>query len=81
MDAHEKYLNKSDHDVVCDDLTDDANRTPVFGKGNRFFGISLTDSATNSPMVAMRISRKSPWEKSSDFVLESADGSTPNDAD
>lgn len=64
-----------------DDLTDDANRTPVFGKGNRFFGIPLTDSATNSPRVAMRISRKSPLEKGSDFVLESADGSTPNDAD
>lgn len=64
-----------------DDLTDDANRTPVFGKGNRFFGIPLTDSATNSPRVAMRISRKSPLEKSSDFELESADGSTPNDAD
>lgn len=63
-----------------DELNDDASRTPVFGKGNRFFGIPLTDSAQNSPRVAMRISKKSPLEKS-EFVLESVDGNLQNDAD
>ncbi|XP_062025974.1 probable myosin-binding protein 5 [Rosa rugosa] len=63
-----------------DELTDDANRTPIYGRGNRFFGIPLSDSAQNSPRVAMRISKKSPLEKS-EFALESVDGNLPNDAD
>ncbi|XP_050376450.1 LOW QUALITY PROTEIN: probable myosin-binding protein 5 [Argentina anserina] len=63
-----------------DELTDDANRTPIYGKGNRFFGIPLTDSAQNSPRVAMRISKKSPLEKS-EFVLDSVDGILPSDVD
>ncbi|KAM1209852.1 hypothetical protein ACFX2I_015416 [Malus domestica] len=64
-----------------EDLADDANRTPLFGKGNRFFGIPLTDSATNSPRVAMRISRKSPLEKTGEYALESVEGSTSNEAE
>ncbi|XP_024174861.2 probable myosin-binding protein 5, partial [Rosa chinensis] len=63
-----------------DELADDANRTPIYGRGNRFFGIPLSDSAQNSPRVAMRISKKSPLEKS-EFALESVDGNLPNDAD
>ncbi|KAL6175584.1 hypothetical protein ACLB2K_052223 [Fragaria x ananassa] len=63
-----------------DELTDYASRTPIFGRGNKFFGIPLTDSAQNSPRVAMRISKKSPLEKS-EFVLESVDGNLPNDTD
>lgn len=42
----------------------ESSRTPVFGKGNKFFGIPLTDSANNSPRWAIRISRKSPLERS-----------------
>ena len=72
---------KADPKAEGEDLADDANRTPLFGKGNRFFGIPLTDSATNSPRVAMRISRKSPLEKTSEYALESVEESTPNEAE
>lgn len=41
----------------------ESSRTPVFGKGNKFFGIPLTDSANNSPRWAIRISRKSPLDR------------------
>ncbi|KAM1789058.1 hypothetical protein EV1_038631 [Malus domestica] len=72
---------KEDPKAEGEDLADDANRTPLFGKGNRFFGIPLTDSATNSPRVAMRISRKSPLEKTGEYALESVEESTPNEAE
>ncbi|KAB2633436.1 hypothetical protein D8674_029683 [Pyrus ussuriensis x Pyrus communis] len=72
---------KEDPKAEGEDLADDANRTPLFGKGNRFFGIPLTDSATNSPRVAMRISRKSPLEKTGEYALESVEGSTSNEAE
>lgn len=67
----------------ADDLTDEANKTPNFVRGNRFFGIPLTDSASNSPRLSMRISRKSPLEKT-ELASESMEGNanpTTNDTD
>ncbi|KAJ8753500.1 hypothetical protein K2173_022741 [Erythroxylum novogranatense] len=61
-----------------EDMT--GERTPIFARGNRFFGIPLTDSANASPRWAHRIIRKSPLEKT-EFASESADGSMPNDVD
>ncbi|KAK6924917.1 GTD-binding domain, partial [Dillenia turbinata] len=57
---------------------DDANKTPSFLRGNKFFGISL-DSASASPRFG-RFQRKSPLEKS-DFVLETTEGNTSSDAE
>lgn len=68
----------------ADDLNDElANKTPSFVKGNRFFGIPLTDSASNSPRLGMRISRKSPLERT-ELASESMEGNanpTTNDSD
>lgn len=65
----------------AEDLNDDASKTPNFGRGNRFFGISLTDSATNSPRWGVsRITRKSPLEKTV-FASDSIEENLPNEAD
>ncbi|XP_027904586.1 probable myosin-binding protein 5 [Vigna unguiculata] len=54
-----------------DDLNDESSKfTPTFTRGNKFFGIPLTDSANNSPRWTYRISRKSPLEKT-EFASES----------
>ncbi|XVF50225.1 hypothetical protein PTKIN_Ptkin04bG0079000 [Pterospermum kingtungense] len=59
---------------------DDEDKTPNFIKGNRFFGISLSDSATNSPRWT-RVPKKSPLEKT-EFPSESKDqGQPPNEAE
>ncbi|XP_065882219.1 probable myosin-binding protein 5 [Euphorbia lathyris] len=55
-------------------------RTPNFGRGNRFFGIPLTDSANATPRLAARILRKSPLEKT-EFATDSAETSAENEAD
>ncbi|KOM40358.1 hypothetical protein LR48_Vigan04g055600 [Vigna angularis] len=54
-----------------DDLNDESSKfTPTFTRGNKFFGIPLTDSANNSPRWTYRITRKSPLEKT-EFASES----------
>ncbi|XP_022137400.1 probable myosin-binding protein 5 [Momordica charantia] len=60
----------------------ETSRTPVFGRGNKFFGIPLTDSANNSPRWAFRVSRKSPLERT-EFQAENfeADMLGPGDND
>ncbi|PON86112.1 Zein-binding domain containing protein [Trema orientale] len=63
----------------ADELNDDANKTPNFIRGNRFFGIPL-DSAANSPRFGVKISRKSPLEKT-EFASESLEGSAQNEVD
>ncbi|KAL6318748.1 hypothetical protein AAG906_001221 [Vitis piasezkii] len=63
--------------------SEDSNeeRTPMgFSRGNRFFGISLTDSATSSPRWATRLPRKPVLEKA-EFVLEPLEGNAANEAD
>ncbi|XP_068482148.1 probable myosin-binding protein 5 [Phaseolus vulgaris] len=56
---------------LFDDLNDEASKfTPTFTKGNKFFGIPLTDSANNSPRWTYRVNRKSPLEKT-EFASES----------
>ncbi|XP_020537635.1 probable myosin-binding protein 5 isoform X2 [Jatropha curcas] len=61
----------------ADDMNED--RTPIFARGNKFFGIPLTDSATASPRFANRIPRKSPLEKT-EFASESTEGgNAPNE--
>lgn len=54
-----------------EDIIEEA-KTPNFTKGNRFFGIPLTDSAAASPRWASRFQKKFLFEKS-DFFSESND--------
>lgn len=54
-----------------EDITEEA-RTPNFTRGNRFFGIPLTDSASASPRWASRFQKKLQFDKS-EFFLESND--------
>ncbi|XP_022737437.1 probable myosin-binding protein 5 [Durio zibethinus] len=58
---------------------DDEDKSPNFIRGNKFFGISLSDSATNSPRWT-RISRKSPLEKT-EFASESGEGQVSNEVE
>ncbi|CAJ1975223.1 unnamed protein product [Sphenostylis stenocarpa] len=54
-----------------DDLNDESSKyTPTFTRGNKFFGIPLTDSANNSPRWTYKFSRKSPLEKT-EFASDS----------
>ncbi|KAG7951697.1 hypothetical protein I3843_12G021400 [Carya illinoinensis] len=46
-----------------EDLNGNASKSPNFGRGNRFFGISPTNSANNSPRFGTRSTRKSPLGK------------------
>ncbi|KAF2311375.1 hypothetical protein GH714_022136 [Hevea brasiliensis] len=62
----------------AEDMNED--RTPIFSKGNRFFGIPLTDSANASPRWTTRIPRKSLLEKT-EFASEYTEGSAPSEAD
>ncbi|KAF5476901.1 hypothetical protein F2P56_003591 [Juglans regia] len=64
----------------AEDLFDEASKSPNFGRGNRFFGIPLSDSATNSPRLGTRITRKSPLGKTT-FAAESIEENQPNEAD
>ena len=42
----------------------DACTTPRFGKGNKFYGVPLSDSVSaNSPRFANKLSKKTPFEK------------------
>ncbi|XVF54220.1 hypothetical protein PTKIN_Ptkin05aG0163000 [Pterospermum kingtungense] len=59
---------------------DDEDKTPNFTRGNKFFGIPLSDSATNSPRW-IRISRKSPLEKTEFIGSESGERQVPNDTE
>lgn len=59
-------------------LNEEANKTPSFIRGNRFFGIPLSDSASNSPRVGFRIPRKSPLERT-EFASESMEGNVTNE--
>ncbi|KAJ0105321.1 hypothetical protein Patl1_17938 [Pistacia atlantica] len=54
------------------------DRTPTFVRGNRFFGIPLSDSAHNSPRFGTRLLRKSPLEKTADSK-ESTEGNGSNE--
>lgn len=63
----------------AEDLNDEASKSPSFGRGNRFFGIPLSDSATNSPRLGTRITRKSPLGKTT-FAAESIEENLPNEA-
>ncbi|XP_022768020.1 probable myosin-binding protein 5 isoform X2 [Durio zibethinus] len=58
---------------------DDEDKTPHFIRGNKFFGISLSESATNSPRWT-RIPRKSLLEKTV-FASESGEGQVANEAE
>ncbi|XP_061373513.1 probable myosin-binding protein 5 [Gastrolobium bilobum] len=62
-----------------EDLNDESSKlTPTFSRGNKFFGIPLTDSANNSPRWSYRINRKSPLEKT-EFASESNEANVQND--
>jgi hypothetical protein len=47
-----------------DDINDGSSKlTPTFTRGNKFFGIPLSDSTNNSPRWSYRFNKKSPLEK------------------
>lgn len=54
-----------------EDINDESSKfTPTFTRGNKFFGIPLTDSVNNSPRWSYRFNRKSPLEKT-EFASDS----------
>ncbi|KAL2340840.1 hypothetical protein Fmac_008780 [Flemingia macrophylla] len=62
-----------------EDMNEDSTKlTPTFTRGNKFFGIPLTDSANNSPRWTYKINRKSPLEKT-EFASESNEVNAQND--
>ncbi|KAJ1421775.1 GTD-binding domain [Sesbania bispinosa] len=64
-----------------EDINDESHKlTPTFTRGNKFFGIPLTDSvsANNSPRWSYRINRKSPLEKT-EFASDSNEVNAQND--
>ncbi|KAL9688989.1 hypothetical protein QQ045_033418 [Rhodiola kirilowii] len=78
----EESLNAVTSDAKMPLLTDserlnEESRTPIFAKGNKYFGVALSDSPTASPRWAARVYRKSPLEKTEN-ALESSDGNVAN---
>ncbi|KAK4752904.1 hypothetical protein SAY87_021702 [Trapa incisa] len=51
-------------------------RTPTFLRGNKFFGIPLSDSVNSSPRWFVRPSRRSPLEKTEFASQDTADQNT-----
>ncbi|KAJ7945936.1 Myosin-binding protein [Quillaja saponaria] len=64
----------------AEELNDESHKTPSFIRGNRFFGIPLTDSASNTPRWASRIHRKSPLEKT-ESASDSTEGNLSHEGD
>lgn len=64
-----------------EDISEDASKTPSFIRGNKFFGIPLTDaaSASGTPRWANRLARKKQFEK--EFFAESNDKNAANEAE
>ncbi|XP_057514522.1 probable myosin-binding protein 5 [Actinidia eriantha] len=60
--------------------TNEESKTPSFNKGNKFFGIPLSDSASASPRWASRFYKKLQLDKSELFP-ESIDTNATNDGD
>ncbi|XP_011071774.1 probable myosin-binding protein 5 isoform X1 [Sesamum indicum] len=60
-----------------EDLGEDAARTPSFTRGNKFFGIPLSDTAQMSPRWANRASKKLTVDKL-DFILDAHDATEPD---
>lgn len=56
----------------------EAIRTPPFARGNKFFGIPLTDSANSSPRWGVRQLKKSILDRV-DFASEPSDSSIASD--
>ncbi|KAK4489069.1 hypothetical protein RD792_004863 [Penstemon davidsonii] len=63
-----------------DDINEDACRTPSFARGNRFFGIPLSDSAQASPRWGNRGNRKLSIDKV-DFAFDPNDVTSLNEVD
>ncbi|CAL5441334.1 unnamed protein product [Camellia sinensis] len=61
-----------------EDITEEV-KTPNFTRGNRFFGIPLTDSASASPRWVSRFPKKLPFDK--EFFSDSVDTNGTNEAD
>ncbi|KAL8215960.1 hypothetical protein R6Q57_022797 [Mikania cordata] len=63
-----------------EELTEESLKTPSYGKGNKFFGVPLADSAVaNSPRFTSKLTKKFPKEKP-DLVPELTD-ETPVEGD
>ncbi|XP_024630257.2 probable myosin-binding protein 5 [Medicago truncatula] len=73
-----EHLEEDDghHNVKSDKFT------PTFTRGNKFFGIPLSDSTNNSPRWSYRFNKKSPLEKT-EFASDSHEvmNSVQNDFD
>ncbi|XP_076903432.1 putative myosin-binding protein 5 [Bidens hawaiensis] len=53
-----------------EELTEESLKTPSYGKGNKFFGVPLADSAVvNSPRFGTKLSKKFPFERP-DFLSD-----------
>ncbi|CAI9112443.1 OLC1v1012895C1 [Oldenlandia corymbosa var. corymbosa] len=63
----------------ADDINEDSTKTPIFGRGNRFFGIPLSDSAQASPRYN-KSSRKMSMDRP-DLNLEPYDINPLNESD
>ncbi|KAL3528281.1 hypothetical protein ACH5RR_007603 [Cinchona calisaya] len=61
-----------------EDINEDVSKTPLFGRGNKFFGIPLSDSAQASPRY--KAGKKLSLDKP-DFVLEPNDLNALNEVD
>lgn len=61
-----------------EDINEDASKTPLFGRGNKFFGIPLSDSAQASPRFK---GGKKLYTDKPDFVLEPNDMNALNEGD
>ncbi|GFZ17503.1 myosin-binding protein, putative [Actinidia rufa] len=62
------------------EYTSEETKTPSFTKGNMFFGIPLSDSASASPRWASRFSKKLQFDKSEPFP-ESNDTNITNEGE
>ncbi|KAA8542599.1 hypothetical protein F0562_023751 [Nyssa sinensis] len=66
--------------LLSEDINEDVCKTPSFFRGNKFFGIPLTDSASASPRFATRMPRRLHIEKP-ELFSETIDANSTNEAD
>ncbi|XP_057479213.1 probable myosin-binding protein 5 [Actinidia eriantha] len=66
--------------LLDSEYTNEEPKTPSFTKGNKFFGIPLSDSASASPRWASRFSKKLQFDKSELFP-ESKDTNITNEGE
>ncbi|CAI0549563.1 unnamed protein product [Linum tenue] len=72
-----RFDAENNNSNMMDEMGEELMRTPSFIRGNKFFGIPLTDSATTTPRWAIRCPpKKSALDRGSDFSAEEGGGGT-----